>query len=259
MTSTTHQTGIGAGAGAVTRLLTGLAIVALTLGACSANAASSDGIATLESPATGGSAGPGSSAAASSSPAAGSSTAPGSSAESADPQQAMLQYAQCMRDHGIDIPDPEFKSGPGGGGAQGGGMINVNPKEDPGFQAADKECRHFLAGITQAGGGPELSPEQQQAFLDFAECMRDHGIPMKDPTFQGGGMSIEIGDDDGSGAKIDPQSPAFQNAETECQKILTDAGVKGPGGGPDSKSSTNIQQAPDGGATGPATDSQAQP
>jgi hypothetical protein len=58
-------------------------------------------------------------------------------------EDALLAYAQCMRDHGIDFPDPEFSEG---GVTQGGG--NFDPS-DPAFQDADEACKHFLddAGI----------------------------------------------------------------------------------------------------------------
>jgi hypothetical protein len=58
-------------------------------------------------------------------------------------EDALLAYAQCMRDHGIEFPDPEFS---GGAVIQSGG--NVDPS-DPAFQDADEACKHFLddAGI----------------------------------------------------------------------------------------------------------------
>jgi hypothetical protein len=58
-------------------------------------------------------------------------------------EDAMLAYAQCMRDHGIDFPDPEFTDQ---GVIQRDG--NFDPS-DPAFQDADEACNHFLddAGI----------------------------------------------------------------------------------------------------------------
>jgi hypothetical protein len=72
---------------------------------------------------------------------------PGGEGPSAEDQaaleDAMLAYAQCMRDHGIDFPDPDFS---GGAVIQQGG--NFDPS-DPEFQDADEACNHFLgdAGI----------------------------------------------------------------------------------------------------------------
>jgi hypothetical protein len=66
-----------------------------------------------------------------------------SAEEQAAMEDALLAYAQCMRDHGIDMPDPEFS---GGGVIQQGGDFDPN---DPEFEEADDACRHFLgdAGI----------------------------------------------------------------------------------------------------------------
>lgn len=73
-----------------------------------------------------------------------------SAEEQAAMEDALLAYAQCMRDHGIDMPDPEFS---GGGVIQQGGDFDPN---DPEFEEADDACRHFLgdAGIN-IGEAPE--------------------------------------------------------------------------------------------------------
>jgi hypothetical protein len=193
------------------------------LAACSASPGASVGVVTLASASPGASAAP--------------------SAGANDPEQAMLAYASCMRDHGIDMPDPVFQKSVNGEGNTGfvtqgaGGQTGTRPDKQPGFKAADEACKHFMANITRGtGGGQPMSAAQQEAFLKFAACMRDNGVDMADPTFEDGGVSIQIGgpDDDGGGQKIDPQSPAFQAAQQTCQHILSDAGVKGPGSGPDS-------------------------
>ena len=62
--------------------------------------------------------------------------------------------------------------------------------------------------------------------LDFAKCMRSHGVPnFPDPKVSGPGIQLL---DSSSG--INPQSPAFQSAQTSCQHL---AGG-GPGSGPPS-------------------------
>ena len=198
------------------QLILAVASVALAavLAACSSPAASADGVVSLATSAPGGSA------------------APSASAES--PEQAMLDYAQCMRDHGIDMPDPVFNSNGDGGGTVTQQGPNLDPKSQPGFQAAEDACKHFMEDVKRSAGGKPMTAEEQQAFLDFAACMREHGVDMADPTFEGGGVSIQIGGPgpkDG-GIKIDPQSPAFAAAQTACQHFLQDAGVGKFGAGP---------------------------
>ncbi|MGA2928063.1 MAG: hypothetical protein ABSG43_19125 [Solirubrobacteraceae bacterium] len=65
------------------------------------------------------------------------------------------------------------------------------------------------------------------AGIEFADCMRSHGVPsFPDP---GGGGGIQIT----AGSGINPQSPAFQSAQSACLRLLPGGG---PGGGRASES-----------------------
>jgi hypothetical protein len=57
------------------------------------------------------------------------------------------------------------------------------------------------------------------AGLKFADCMRSHGVPNFPDPGPGGGIQIS------SNSGINPQSPAFQSAQSTCSKLM-------PGGGP---------------------------
>ncbi len=128
-----------------------------------------------------------------------------------DPEKAMLDFARCMRDHGVDMPDP--KPGQDGmtrfEGPSGGDEPLLDESK---FMEADKACRHLMGDA----GPPQLSPEDQKqvqdAMLAFARCMRGHGVEMPDPQPGGGGIVAEVGE----GA--DPRSPEFQAAEKDCRK-----------------------------------------
>ena len=66
-------------------------------------------------------------------------------------QDAAFEYAQCMRDNGVDMPDPQFY----GGGMTQQGPRNINP-DDPTFQAAQEACEHILGDLrTEARGGQD--------------------------------------------------------------------------------------------------------
>ena len=67
----------------------------------------------------------------------------------ADLEDAMLAYAECMRDHGIDMPDPDF-SGDGGAFRMGVGADGMDPNDEK-FKEADEACNDKLGDI---GGGP---------------------------------------------------------------------------------------------------------
>jgi hypothetical protein len=74
-----------------------------------------------------------------------------------------------------------------------------------------------------------MTPEQQDAMLAFAKCMRDHGVDMPDPEFgTSGGPAIQIG---GDGIAFD--SPTFKAADEACRSIVKGAlpGIVGIGGG----------------------------
>ena len=129
-------------------------------------------------------------------------------AQTKDPDKAMLDFARCMRDHGVDMPDP--KSGEGGTFRFEAPGSGAKMPDEPSFSQADKACRHLMGNA-----GPQLSPEDQKqmqdAMLAFARCMRDHGVEMPDPQ-SGGGIVAKVGE----GA--DPRSPEFQAAEKDCRK-----------------------------------------
>ena len=146
---------------------------------------------------------------------------------SIDPQDAFVEYTKCMRAEGIDLPDPQVISsgdkatsgqviqiGDAGGGDADGPHIDVEGDE---FKAAEAKCKPIL---DQAVGDIEIDPkvaaEQREQMLDFAQCMRDHGIDFPDPVFSdNGGMSVSIGTE-GSGPPPDIDSDAMQKASEEC-------------------------------------------
>ena len=119
-----------------------------------------------------------------------------------------VQFAQCMRTHGVpSFPDPD---------AQGTITIMVSPSLDPSsplFQRAEADCQH----LAPAGKGPSQAQQQRMkaGALAFAACMRSHGVPgYPDPTFaSGGGISQKI-----SRSEVDPSSPIFQAAQKGCQR-----------------------------------------
>ncbi len=137
-----------------------------------------------------------------------------------DPQEAALEWAKCMRENGVDVPDPEIGEGgrltirPGGAGRRLGDV------DSDSFRAAMQECGRPLGGA----GPPALSDEQreelQETMLEFARCMRENGVDMPDPDFsgQGGGGLFRLG-----GPGVDPESPTFRKAQEACQEILEDA------------------------------------
>lgn len=112
-----------------------------------------------------------------------------------------LRFAQCMREHGVDMPDPD----PGGKP----GLLKID-RNDPKFAKAFDACKQY-API--GDGTRTLSPEQQQQVLAFTKCMREHGIDVPDPQPDGG-----IKFDKKSG--VDLSSPKFKAASEACERYL---------------------------------------
>jgi len=147
---------------------------------------------------------------------------------------ARLKYAECMRSHGVNVPDPSANGGPpggGGGGATGGGGGGgafAQLRNSPNFASASKACASLRS---KSFGFASISPAQraqfQQDAVKFAECMRAHNIDIPDPSSNGtGGFGI-FKDLRGSS---ETNSPAFKTAFTACSSNLPNGGHFGRGG-----------------------------
>ena len=158
-------------------------------------------------------------------------------AASVDPETAMLAFAACMRENGVDMPDPQ----PGGGGRF---SIGINGDVDrEALQAAQEACQGLMTGAL--GEPREMTTEQKDALIAHAACMREHGIDMPDPVFEGGGAMIARPID---GEAIDPGSAEYQAAEEACHDLLGELGRDGgpsiqvgPGGGGDSGGNVEVK------------------
>jgi hypothetical protein len=131
-------------------------------------------------------------------------------------QDAALDYARCMRENGVDMPDPDV----GQGGIRMTSPKGVAPSK---MRKADQVCQKYL----QAVKPPEMSEEEQKEFRDAAlanaRCMREHGIDFPDPEFgKNGEARVEIG----RGSGIDPESTKFKEAQKACESTMP----KPPGG-----------------------------
>jgi hypothetical protein len=158
-------------------------------------------------------------------------------ASSPDPRQAMLRFAQCMREHGIDLPDP---SSDGGITIQKSADSAAPPEpNDPRFEAAQSACQKFMPTGGKGSMTSQDAKANQEKGLKFAQCMRQHGLtdfpdPQSNPgggtTFKsgpppaGGGATGGMSINGQSFSGFDPSSPEFQKAEEACLPIL---GVKG--------------------------------
>lgn len=107
-------------------------------------------------------------------------SAAGSGSSGASPLAQAVAYSQCMRSHGaLDFPDP-VKTPSGGYGYR---TTGIDPNSAA-FQGALQACKALPSPWNSAG--QQLSLAQQQAWLNWARCIRTHGLPnFPDPTFSG--------------------------------------------------------------------------
>ena len=110
-----------------------------------------------------------------------------------------VKFAQCMRAHGVDMPDPE----PGGGGRIRLGGPGTDPAKT---QAALEACRQFSP---VGDGSGRVDPQAAERMRKFAQCMRENGVAEFPDPEPGGGIRID--------AKVgqDPDLPA---AQRECER-----------------------------------------
>jgi hypothetical protein len=150
--------------------------------------------------------------------------------------EGALKFAKCMRDHGIDMPDPQRT---GSDGIKQ--TINGKPGSRAAMEAAQKACQKYM----QIGGGKAPSAAEQakvkDSMLAYAKCMRQNGVDMPDPKFSNGGgatFSLGSGSSGGRTSGPNPDSPAFKKADQACHSKLAGLGKGGPiqDGGPSTSS-----------------------
>ncbi len=168
----------------------------------------------------------------------------GSSEGEVDPEQAALEFSQCMRDEGLDFPDIGLDA-------------NGNPDIREGFEAIRGQdgfrdsvdaCSDFLAGAGFGGGRAALTEnvELQDALVEFSACVRDQGFDVGDLQLGvgpgTGGAGPGAGDGQGAnqqggrgeggfdpgrrladGLGLDADDPAVQAAIADCQPVLDEA------------------------------------
>jgi len=136
-------------------------------------------------------------------------------AEELSEHDAMLAYAECMRDNGVEVTDPVFDASGGlVGGLEFEGGKEAAPKDAKGksFQVASEACGDFLVAFKPALD-PALGAEQTEAALRFAVCMREQGLDWPDPAPDGTKFA-------GAEIKIDKKSAEFQAAYGVCDEAL---------------------------------------
>jgi hypothetical protein len=131
-------------------------------------------------------------------------------------EDAAFEFAQCMRDNGIeDFPDPQVDAD--GEGISMRPPDGITPEE---MEPASEECEHILEDAVPEGG-EKLTPEERAELQDqwraVAQCVRDQGYDMADPEV-----------DEYGRLKIRAEGDGVEQAIEECGNEI---GLGEPDGG----------------------------
>lgn len=123
-------------------------------------------------------------------------TTPSGPPPATNTQDRLRQYAQCLRQHGVSVPDP----------SQGKG-VQISTPNQPQAKAAAQACQQYAVGADNGGKAAASIPQDRA----FAACMRQHGItdfPDPDPT---NGLVVP---------KSVLQAPGYQSASRACDSSI---------------------------------------
>lgn len=157
----------------------------------------------------------------------GSASASGSPSTGSD-EEELLSYVQCLRDQGLDVPDPEVDADGnlvlGAGAAGGGGAAGAPPNAED-LEAATQVCGDVPAGVSSQFEQFD-TPAFEDALVAFTQCMRDKGYDIADIDTSGGAPGNPLGD-------LDINDPTVAADLDECQTSVfagVDVNVPGVGG-----------------------------
>ncbi|KZB87285.1 hypothetical protein [Amycolatopsis regifaucium] len=127
----------------------------------------------------------------------------GQQADNVSDEDKRRNFAKCMREHGINMPEPKRD-------ANGQDTITFEagdtPPDEKKMKAADEACRKLLPN---GGEIKPPTPEELDKMRKEAKCMRDHGIDFPDPEPAGkGGAAIALGDASGDPKKFEEAAKA---------------------------------------------------
>jgi hypothetical protein len=144
----------------------------------------------------------------------------------ANAQDAALEFAECMREHGVDMPDPQ----PGEGGFLfQGGANGIDPSSER-FQDASDACQSILDKAIPEGERPDPA-EVRDKVHEMTECLRDKGYDVPEPQIAtpGEGPTTHTETAPSQGEQDDLErlmdDPDFQQAQEDCSK---QAGLEAP-------------------------------
>ena len=123
-----------------------------------------------------------------------------------DARQAALDYVACLREHGLEVDDPD---------SEGRLRLRVQGGKDGKAEEAMEACRDLAPQMDK--NNPQAK-QQAESARAFATCMRENGVekfPDPDPNQPGIRIDKSLADD-----------PDFEAAQEACGDLLGGLGDK---------------------------------
>ncbi|MEU3598007.1 hypothetical protein ABZ714_04635 [Streptomyces sp. NPDC006798] len=114
----------------------------------------------------------------------------------ADHEERARKFAECLREHGLDVPDPK----------DGRIQMNAEGLSKEKAEKANEACRKYQPQGMAKGGKPD--PKMAESMRKFAQCMRTNGVEEFPDPQSGGGIQID--------GRI-TEDPDFKGAEEKCR------------------------------------------
>jgi hypothetical protein len=138
---------------------------------------------------------------------------------------ALVEYARCMRSHGVvSFPEPASLGAAGAIRAFKGQVAAsvAALASSPEFQHAQRACAKYYGPATTSA--PHVTPQEMRKLLAVSRCMRAHGVPnFPDPNPTTGEMSTPAG--------LSRDSTTVVAALRACSPLARAAGLGPPNTG----------------------------
>ncbi len=139
-------------------------------------------------------------------------------AEDASDEERALAFADCLRDEGLEVDDPTVAAD---------GSVDMSTLSDGNVaqlfgenEAAVDSCSALLDGGNFGPGASGFDQtEIQDQLVEFAGCLRDEGLDVRDPDISGGLSAAAGGPEALFG--LDLQDPQYEAEVEACSDILT--------------------------------------
>jgi hypothetical protein len=132
-----------------------------------------------------------------------------------------VKFSECMRDNGVsEFPDPDASGELTIDGVVNGSSLDTS---SPAWKTAIGACKDLQPpGFT---GDEEVTPSEQEARLEFAQCIRDNGVEdFPDPA-----KGEPLVDTNRIPSAAEPGGMTILNAAMKkCGDHAAQAGVEGP-------------------------------